>query len=299
MSSATVSRPAALPESMTSVDRAARARAALRRAQERTGTREWTVPTLAPAAHDGPVTAPHTRAGPPAEAPRRDDRRHALDAAEQLVPVDDGVRHLLPRQGLERGRTHVVRGSTGLVLALLASASRGGGWVGLVGMPEVGLLAAHQGGIDLGRVALVPDPGPDAPAVVAALLDGLDVVVVGPRAALAPGDRRRLSARARERSTVLVSTEDWAGAHLVLQVHGRRWEGPGQGEGRLRACRVLVRRTGRGGAGRPVETAAWLGEVDEALHPLRSGERPDDVVAAAVPSPAAPSADVLSLERAG
>jgi len=49
-------------------------------------------------------------------------------------------------------------------------------------MPDLGLLAAYELGVDLERLALVPEPGPDWPQVVAALLDGIDVVVVAPPA---------------------------------------------------------------------------------------------------------------------
>ena len=87
-------------------------------------------------------------------------------------------------------------GSTSLVLGLLAHASRHGGWVAVVGLPSVGLLAAHQIGLVLDRLVLVPDPGPDAPRVLAALVDGVDAVVAGD-VALLDSDRRRLSARAR------------------------------------------------------------------------------------------------------
>ncbi|NTW42604.1 MAG: hypothetical protein HGA44_22485, partial [Cellulomonadaceae bacterium] len=94
------------------------------------------------------------------------------------------------------------------------------------------------------------------PQVVAALLDGMDVVVVGPRATLLDGDRRRLSARARERSSVLVPTTTWTGANVVLTAVTSRWEGLGQGHGRLRSRRLRVERHGRGSAAQ-----VWHGEV--------------------------------------
>jgi hypothetical protein len=115
----------------------------------------------------------------------------------------------------------------------------------------VGLLAAAQAGVALDRFALVPEPGAQTAHVLAALVDGLDVVVVGPRAALPEADRRRITARVRDRGAILLSTVPWPGAHVVLTVEHRRWTGVGTGDGRLRAQHVRVVRTGRSGAAVP------------------------------------------------
>lgn len=173
-----------------------------------------------------------------------------LEASARLLAVPAGLGALLPEGGLRRGSTVVVAGSTSLVLGLLADVSRSGGWVALVGLPDAGVLAAHQLGLALDHVALVPEPGPGSATAVAALLDGVDAVVVGPAAALTDADRRRLSARARERSAVLLPTGPWPGAHVVLTAERSRWEGLGQGSGRLRSRALTVRREGRGAAGR-------------------------------------------------
>src|SRR5204863_1388353 len=95
-------------------------------------------------------------------------------------------------------------GATTLLLALLAVASQAGSWCAVVGVPTLGAAAAAEVGVALDRLALVPYPGPDWATVVAALLDGVDVVVAatpGPVAAVVTG---RLSARARHRGSVLV-----------------------------------------------------------------------------------------------
>ena len=157
---------------------------------------------------------------------------------------------LLP-EGLRRGATTVVTGSTSLVLAMLAHACAGGAWAAVVGQPTIGLLAAAQAGVSLDRLAVVPHPGLEAPTVVAALLDGVDVVVVGPEAALTDSDRRKLSARARDRGSVLLSTTGWPGAGVVLTVESGRWTGVDAGEGRLRTHELRLVRTGRGSAAVP------------------------------------------------
>ncbi|MCK0115858.1 hypothetical protein MWU57_02340 [Isoptericola sp. S6320L] len=209
-------------------DRRSRALAALRAAEQG---------SVRPAQHESrpsvPVPAPDGRATP-------------------ARPVHPALAPLLPG-GLPSGGVLTVQGSTSLLLALLATASRDGAWVAFVGAPAVGMLAAADVGISLERTAVVPDPGPDAPAVLAALLDGMDVLVVGPRTALADADRRRLAARTRQRDAVLVTTERWPGAHVVLDARGGAWSGADAGAGWLRRRTLSVLRTGRGAAARPVE----------------------------------------------
>ena len=130
--------------------------------------------------------------------------RTGVEPADRLLPVLPVVASVLPQGALRRGSTLAVTGSTSLVLALVAQASREGSWAAVVGLPGVGLLAAAQLGVDLSRLALVPNPGGDAATVLSALVDGVDIVVLGPGLALVDADRRRLMARARERGTVLI-----------------------------------------------------------------------------------------------
>ncbi|MFJ3406204.1 hypothetical protein [Promicromonospora sp. NPDC090134] len=250
-------------------NRHAQALAALRSAESRTGVREQTT---------GAGSAPYGRpriqvralqGGHTAEpAPSSDSRAGADglgDAGRVLLPVHPHLAALLPDGGLRAGTTVVVRGSTSLLLTLLAEASRDGAWTVLVGYPAAGLAAAADAGCDLTRTLVVPLPdgsAVDAPAVLAALVDGMDVVVVGPGVALLDHDRRRLTARARERGTVLVPAApgstarpgagDWGGAQVVLEATAGEWAGVDHGVGWLRRRTLRVRRTGRGSASRPL-----------------------------------------------
>ena len=113
----------------------------------------------------------------------------------------------------------------------------------------------------LDRLALVPDPGRDLVAVVAALVDGLDLVAVAghERAGVRTADRQRLAARARQRGTVLIALGSWPGADLELTCTRPVWEGlVGGGAGRLRARRAGVRVRGRGIAPGGRETRVLL-----------------------------------------
>ncbi|MGV8979539.1 MAG: hypothetical protein ACOH17_16010 [Cellulomonas sp.] len=248
-------------------ERAALARATLARAELLTGARslrraapQVPVPQVPVPQVTVPASAVPASAVPtllmlevPAPRPQSGDgapvRRTSLVTSERpSLPVPGALSTLLP-DGLRRGSTMAVLGSTSLVLALLAEACGGGAWAAVVGQSTVGLLAAAQAGVDLDRLAVVPQPGNDAPTVVAALLDGVDVVLVGPEAVLTDGDRRRLVSRARERGSVLLTSAPWPGADVVLTAERGRWNGVGAGDGRLRTCELRVTRTGRGGAG--------------------------------------------------
>jgi hypothetical protein len=215
------------------------------------------------------------------QAPSSGSRTGGPGEDARVLPVHPHLAALLPDGGLRAGTTVVVQGSTSLLLTLLAEASRDGAWTVLVGYPAAGMAAAADAGCDLARTLVVPLPagsGVDAPAVLAALIDGMDVVVVGPEVELLDQDRRRLTARARDRGTVLVAAppapsssagysplrrpsagrrvstqrEGWGGAHVVLEAVEGAWAGIDQGTGWLRRRTLRVRRTGRGSASRPL-----------------------------------------------
>lgn len=194
-----------------------------------------------------------------------DAAEHA-GAAGQVLPVLPALAGLLPREGLRRGSTVAVRGSTTLLLALLAEATARGSWAAVVGVPGLGLAAAGELGVDLGRLALVPHPGAEFPAAAAALLDGLDLVAVPPPSG-AGGEAlaRRLSARARQRGSVLVALGPWSGAEVELRCRTRRWLGTADGHGHLRAREVVVEATGRASPVRPVRATVLLPGPDGAV----------------------------------
>ncbi|MEN3263555.1 hypothetical protein [Pseudonocardia sp.] len=175
------------------------------------------------------------------------------EADGKVLPVAEPLARLLPAGGLRRGATVALPagpGATSLLLALLAEASAGGAWVGVVGRPGLGLLAAVEAGVRLERLALVPHPGTDLMAVTVALLDGMDVVAVSgaDRAGVRAADRQRLAARARQRGAVLLALGPWPGADVELHCVDAQWQGLGAGAGRLRSRRVRVQLKGRGAA---------------------------------------------------
>jgi hypothetical protein len=184
----------------------------------------------------------------------------------RVLPVASELSGLLPGRGLRRGSTVSVDtgaaatagGGTSLLLGLLAEASRSGSWCAIVGVPTLGAIAAAESGIALDRLALVPNPGPDWPTVVAALIDGVDMVVTAVPGGVSGSIASRLAARARQRGSVLMPFGPWSGADVTLRVVEGRWEGLGPGRGRLRRREVTVRAQGRGSAARPKEITLWM-----------------------------------------
>ena len=189
------------------------------------------------------------------------------------LPVDPALSAILPH-GLRRGSTVTVTGSISLLLALLGTASASGAWCALVGFPHISAEAADEYGIELSRLAVVPALGQNGQhwtTAVGALVDAVDIVAARPPARLAPGEIRRLAARARTRDAVLVPFNsgsnsgpnsgpgaDWPNADIRLSAAPGPWTGIGSGYGRLRARRVEVTATGRGQAARPRAADLWL-----------------------------------------
>ncbi|HEX6355240.1 hypothetical protein [Actinophytocola sp.] len=183
------------------------------------------------------------------------------DDRSRMLPVHSDIADLLPRGGLRRGSTVAVRGGTSLLFALLARATETGSWAALVGMPNLGLRAAAELGVAVRRLALVRHPGADLARVVAALLDGMDMVTVDP-ARLTDSQMHRLSARARHRGAVLLSVGPWQGADLELTQESAAWSGLGDGHGHLAARELHLLVRGRGAAARPMAASLRLPTAD-------------------------------------
>jgi hypothetical protein len=192
---------------------------------------------------------------------------------ERVLPVPQALAGLFPWGGLRRGSTVTVRGSVTVLLALLVEATAGGSWAGVIGMPRLGVVAAAELGVAVSRLALVPRPGPDLPAVAGALLDGVDIVVIAAAGRLQESHARRLSARARHRGAVLIPFGPWPGADLELTHVQSRWSGlQDDGYGHLYTRELTVSARGRGSAVRPAMATIFVGPegISESATPVPS-----------------------------
>lgn len=226
--------------------------------------------------------------------------RARLPGAEQdVLPVLGPLADALPHGGLPRGgvvsvvgtgpgrgvggghgtntpgadehRIDTGRGSSSLLLSLLAAPTPR--WSALVGMPDIGLAAASELGVDLDHLVVIPDPGPDVLHVLSVLADGVDLIAVGaPRGRWGtPARQRILTARLRQHGTVLVVVGRWPGADLVLSARHTGWAGLGRGHGRLRDRELTIDIGGRRAGGPRRERTVLL-----------SGRRNGDVVLSGV-----------------
>jgi hypothetical protein len=206
----------------------------------------------------------------PRDLPRRDvlARAHLDQVARQGAPmvlardrvleIPGPLGELLPGGALQRGTVATVGGEPGagvtsLALGLAAAATAAGEWAAAVDLPgTLGGLAAREAGVELSRFAVVRGVPDDRWAtVVAALLDGVSLVMADIPRGLRAADARRLVARARERSTVLVmvstSARAWpADAALRLRAEGGAWSGLELGQGVLAPRPLRLRAEGRG-----------------------------------------------------
>ncbi|WP_211301279.1 hypothetical protein [Murinocardiopsis flavida] len=210
--------------------------------------------------------------------------RSAVAAAESDVPVRGrpaaavlpALRTLVPE--LPAGSLVSVAGggSASLAAALVAGASEGGAWCAVVGVPEFGVRSAVGMGADPQRLLLVDDPGRRWAETVAALAEGVGLVLTRAPAPVAPALARRLTSVARRHGCVLVvAGTAWEGTWLRLEVTASVWTGLAQGHGHLRGRRATVAALGRGaGGGR--RAALWLPGPDGAVGPDRTAEAPQD-----------------------
>jgi hypothetical protein len=160
--------------------------------------------------------------------------------------------------------------SASLAMMLLAGPSSDGAWCGVVGRAgqdggEFGLEAAAAAGVELSRTILVPDPGEAWLEVTAALVDVLGVVLVRPPTEVSAGDAARLSARLRQRGSVLVGWGDWPRCDARLGLTDVEWVGLGHGHGHLQARQATVEVLR--GTAPPVSKRLWLPDLDLRIRP--------------------------------
>ena len=175
----------------------------------------------------------------------------------RTIPTHPVIAELLPEAGIRQGAVYSVAGSALLLLALLAPPSAAGAWCGVVGMPDLGLEAARDAGIDLDRLVLIPRPAEHWMTVVASLADIMGVVALRPPAQATEATVARLSARLRQHGTTLFVQGAWPHSEAMISVDSPRWHGLEHGHGQLVAREVTLTVTTRT-SGRPRSARLWL-----------------------------------------
>jgi hypothetical protein len=127
------------------------------------------------------------------------------ELASQVTP------YLLP------GTVAQISGSMSALWAVAAAALGPEDWAVIAALPAAGLLAAAQAGLALNRTVVVPDLGACPPRVLAGLIDAFGLVIAG-KLSLQASYRRRFEARLRFNGSKLITTGQWGGAKVVVDV---------------------------------------------------------------------------------
>lgn len=233
-------------------------------------------------------------------------------AQQRTIVMLPAFEELLPQAVMQRGSVVECAGSAAvsLALALAAGPSLAGAWVGVAGLPHVGVAAAVELGVAPERLVMVAEPAQrfddgQWAEVLAAMIDGFDVLLLGPGAhAVKAVTARRLVARLQSRGAVLLSVLSSGagspgamssgvgssggvsgvfGADLRFEATDAVWQGLGDGHGVARGRRASVQLSGRR-VPRPRRAEMWLPTADGAV---------EAVVSIAVPSTVTDTAPAL------
>ncbi len=193
-------------------------------------------------------------------------------AHELTMPVAADLAALFSERALVRGRTLACTGHapTSTAMALVSAAVAAGAWLAVIDVPSFGLDAAREAGITLERVVAVSASrttgqpagrGTDRSVgdgavgwadVLAAAVDGFEVVVARVPAQLSASAARKLATRIRQRGAVVVLLGDVGAMSCdgVVESSAVSWAGLGDGFGHLRQRTVELSVSGRRVPGR-------------------------------------------------
>jgi len=170
----------------------------------------------------------------------RIERTNRVGSDSRLLPVPTGIARLLPEGGLRAGAMYSFAPSMPLLTALLAEPSKAGAWCAVLGMPDLGAEAAAEAGIDLSRLAIIPCPGERWLGVASAIAEVVGVIALRPGGRIGDRDVSRLSARLRERGTVLLVEGSWQQAEAAIGVEDLAWSGLGIGHGHIERLEATI-----------------------------------------------------------
>jgi hypothetical protein len=147
-------------------------------------------------------------------------------AHPRVFPVHEALTSIFPQGGFSRDLSTLWTLLHRCLWSLLAEPTQKGTWCAVVGMPDLGVAAAEEFGVNVDRLVLVPSPGSQWMAVLGALIDVVGVCALG--AFPAPSERAlsTLYGRLRERESTVLVRSSWPRVDAALAVE-HRWDGVG------------------------------------------------------------------------
>lgn len=170
----------------------------------------------------------------------------AGSGAHDLVALPGRWAQLLPGGGLARRAVTELNDCAALAAQLLTDVTAAGGFVAVVGWPELSWAQVVAEG-EPRRAVAVPDPGPNPWLATTALVEGMDVVIHrGAPGELSPTRARPLLAKLRAGTAALLCIGPHIpGTALSLRAEVVNYRGIGPGTGRIRGFDVDVQVTGK------------------------------------------------------
>lgn len=170
----------------------------------------------------------------------------AGSSVRELVALPGRWAQLLPGGGLARRAVTELNDCAALAAQLLTDVTAAGGFVAVVGWPELSWAQVVAEG-NPRRAVAVPDPGPNPWLATTALVEGMDVVIHrGAPGELSPTRARPLLAKLRAGTAALLCIGPHIpGTALSLRAEVVNYRGIGPGTGRIRGFDVDVQVTGK------------------------------------------------------
>lgn len=186
----------------------------------------------------------------------------AMLTRDRTLPVIEPVAGLLPEGALVRGQTVACTGVAGasVAFALTVAATRAGAWVAAVDTPWASAEALAELGVPLERVVRVDSGGSRSrwADLVAAVVDGFELIVTSPPALTATLERRLRSKLAGDCALIIVGPAPGLTTDLIVATTHPAWEQAGRrGDGHLAGRRVELAVAARRRP-RPHRAIVWL-----------------------------------------